>query len=433
MGSLKITYILPVYWPAIGGCELHTHEIVRRLSEKHEIKVITQITRQEDKPNNLWFGTLVDSVPKRERYFDNKANVIPVNMTPLERRFLYPFVRYRHRMERLSMKVISGIFQGKIFDLVQDSNLIHCIHNGASFYAYTALKCAKKLKIPLVFTPLLQPYQAWKDGTMSETKYGDEWQKFSDIDTFSFARCLTPRGYHDRFWFEVMRASDALITMTEFEKDFFIKRGIISNKIHEVGVGPVISSECNGKEFRNRYKIDNEKMILFLGRKHECKGFEEVLKAASYVWERHPQTYFFFIGPKEGNAVAIFKNYKDKRIIEVDSVDLYEKTSAIEACDILCMPSFYEALGGVFLEAWMFGKPIIAGNIPPLRELTGDGQGGFLVNLNPFEIAEKIIKLIEDENLCKKMGAWGKNKVTSKYSWDIIVDKLEKIYKEVVR
>jgi glycosyltransferase involved in cell wall biosynthesis len=53
--------------------------------------------------------------------------------------------------------------------------------------------------------------------------------------------------------------------------------------------------------------------------------------------------------------------------------------------------------------------------------------------LNPSEIAAKVIKLIEDENLCKKMGEWGKNKVTSKYSWDIIVDKVEKIYKEVKR
>src|SRR4030042_3924816 len=96
------------------------------------------------------------------------------------------------------------------------------------------------------------------------------------------------------------------------------------------------------------------------------------------------------------------------------------------------MPFFYEAWGGVFLEAWMFGKPFIPGNIPPLRELTGDGEGGFLVNLDPTEIAEKIIKLIEDETLCKKMGEWGKNRVISKYSWDIIVDKVEKIYKELV-
>jgi len=428
---MKITYILPVYWPAIGGCELHTHEVVKRLSEKHEIKIITQITRQEDKPNNLWFGTLVDPVPKRERYFDNKATVIPIHMNPMERHFLHPFVRYRHRMERLSMKVISDIFQRKIFDHIKDSNLIHCIHNGASFYAHTALKCARKLKMPFVFTPLLQPYQAWKDGVMSEKISGDEWKKFVDIDTDSFSRCLTPRGYHDRIWLGAVKASDALITMTKFEKDFFIKKGVADKKVHEVGVGPIIASEYNGKEFRNKYKINNNKMVLFLGRKHECKGFEEVLRAASSVWKRHSKTYFFFIGPKEGNAAAIFQKYNDKRLIEINGVDLYEKTSAIEACDILCMPSFYEALGGVFLEAWMFGKPIIAGNIPPLRELTEDGQGGFLVNLNPFEIAEKIITLIEDEDLCKKMGEWGKNKVISKYSWEIIVGKLEKIYKEI--
>jgi glycosyltransferase involved in cell wall biosynthesis len=412
---------------------MHTHEVVKRLSEKHEIKIITQITRQEDKPDNLWFGTLVDPVPKREKYFDNKANVIPVRMTPLERRFLYPFVRYRHRMEYFSMKVIRYTFLRKIFGLMKDTDLIHCIHNGASFYAYTALKCAKRLKVPFVFTPLLQPYQAWKDGIMTGKIYGVEWQEFSDIDKVSFSRCLTPIGYHDRFWFEVLKASDAIITMTEFEKDFYAKKGIIKKKIYEVGVGPVISSVYNGKEFRKKYNLDNKKMVLFLGRKHECKGFEELLRAAAYVWERHPGTYFFFIGPKEGNATEIFKKYKDRRIIEIDRVDLDEKTSAIEACDIFCMPSFYEALGGVFLEAWTFGKPVIAGNIPPLRELTGDSQGGFLVNLDPSEIAAKIIKLIEDENLCRKMGEWGENRVISKYSWDIIVGKVEKIYKELVK
>jgi glycosyltransferase involved in cell wall biosynthesis len=425
--------MLPVYWPAIGGCELHTHEVVKRLSDNHEIKVITHITRQEDKPDNLWFGTLVDPIPKRERYFDNKAIVIPVYMSPLERQFLFPFVRYRHRMELLSIKVISYIFKRKIFHLIKDSDVIHCIHNGASFYAYTALRSARKLRVPFVFTPLLQPYQAWKDSNMSKMKGRVMWQDFINLDATSFTRCLTPRGYHDRFWFEVIKASDALITMTEFEKNFFIEKGIESRKIYEVGIGPIISSEHNGKKFRKKYNLNNNRMVLFLGRKHECKGFEEVLKSAPLVWKKYPETYFFFIGPKEGNSVKIFKNYKDRRIIEVDKVDLNEKTSALEACDILCMPSFYEALGGVFLEAWSFEKPVIAGNIPPLKELTGDGKGGFLVELNPTEIAEKIIKLLEDKDLSRNMGVWGKNKVLSKYSWEVIVNKIEKIYEELKR
>ena len=99
---MKIAYLMPLYWPVIGGCELHTHELVRRLSERLSIKVITQITRQEDKPGDLWFGTLVNRITQRERYFGNKAEVIPLCMNFFERRLLHPFVRYHHRMEGIS-------------------------------------------------------------------------------------------------------------------------------------------------------------------------------------------------------------------------------------------------------------------------------------------------------------------------------------------
>ena len=78
---MKISYVLPAYWPAIGGCELHTHELVGRLSERHEIKVITQITSQEDKPDDRWIGTLTRPTSRKERYCDGKAQVIPVALT----------------------------------------------------------------------------------------------------------------------------------------------------------------------------------------------------------------------------------------------------------------------------------------------------------------------------------------------------------------
>jgi glycosyltransferase involved in cell wall biosynthesis len=81
----------------------------------------------------------------------------------------------------------------------------------------------------------------------------------------------------------------------------------------------------------------------------------------------------------------------------------------------------------------MFEKPVIAGNTPPLRELTGDGRGGFLVDPDPQDIAHKITWLLDDEELCKRMGGWGKNKVFSTYSWDIIAGKMENVYRTVRR
>ncbi|CAG1022283.1 partial Alpha-D-kanosaminyltransferase, partial [Patescibacteria group bacterium] len=357
--------------------------------------------------------------------------VIPIHLSFLERTFLYPFVRGHRKIETLSMEAIRNVFQRKMFDLMKGSDLIHCIHNGASFYGYTALKCARKLGIPFVFTPLLQLYQGLTEKLMTEKRHNETHPGSPAMHTSELF--LSPRGYHDKFWLKVCNASDALIAMTRFEKEFLSGKGIDTNKIYQVGVGPILSERYNKNEFRDKYNIGNKNMVLFLGRKHECKGLEELLKAAPSVWEMYPRTCFCFIGPKEGNSPAIFKKYEDERIVEIDKVDLYEKTSAIEACDILCMPSFFEALGGVFLEAWMFEKPVIAGNTPPLQELTGNGQGGFLVNLDSDEIAQKIINLIDDDSLRKKMGTWGKNMVVSKYSWEIITDKVERLYFKIVR
>ena len=424
MDSLKITYVLPVYWPAIGGCELHTHEIVKRLSEKHEIKVITQITRQEDKPDNLWFGTLFNPIPKREQYSDNKANVIPINIYPFEKRILYLFERYYPRIENISMEVIRYIYQRKIFNLIKDSDLIHCIHNGVSFYGYTALRCAKKLNIPFVFTPVLHLYQ-------------ENWQDYMKIDTekgikYSYSPRLNIilRGYHDNFWLKVCENADALFTMTEFERNFFISHGIRQNKVYHIGVGPIVSESHNGSQIRKKYGInENQIIVLFIGRKIKGKGIYEVCKAARIVWEKYNDVFFFFIGPSEGGVKENFdrNGNGDRRIISVDNVSLDEKSDFLDSCDIFCMPSLHESLGGVFLEAWSFEKPIIGADIPPIRELTEDGKGGLLVNLLPEDIAEKIITLIENKSLRHQLGMWGKEKVRF-FSWDNISKKIETIY-----
>lgn len=326
------------------------------------------------------------------------------------------------------MNVIRRVFLQKILAHVQDSSLIHCVHNGASFYGHTALACARKLGVPFVFTPLLQIYQALRDKAPGRNDTSGQ----PLITPGSIGSYLVPRSYHDKFWLKTAKAADGLISMTRFEKEFFVGEGIPAAKIHEVGVGPLVSNKYDGGSFRKAHGIDNEEMVLFLGRKNRTKGFDEVLSATAHVWERKPGVRFVFVGPKEANAAEIFRKYEDRRIIDLDEVDLDEKTSAIQACDILCMPSFYEALGGVFLEAWWFEKPVIAGNTPPIRELTENGQGGFLVNLDPTEIAEKIIKLLDEPDLRNRMGTWGRRKVASQYSWGVISAKIESVYRRLI-
>lgn len=423
---MNIVYLLPVYWPAIGGCELHTHELVKRLSERHRIKVITQITRQEDKPGDLWFGTLLQPLPCREAYQDNKAHVIPLRVLNAERVLLYPFVRGFRRMEPVSMEAVRQILQRKIMRHLKGADIIHCIHNGASFYAHAALAAARKHDIPFVLTPLLQTHQALKES--ERHRPASKGRVHTAPPAGNLRALLSPMAYHDRFWLHACLRADALIAMTDTEKRLLAQWGVPRERIHTVGVGPILADHFDGKAFRKRHGIGSEPIVLFLGRKHELKGIEEVLQSAPKVWAHMPDTLFFFVGPKEGNARKIFAEHQEDRVIEIDQVSLQEKTDAIAACDILCMPSMNEALGGVFLEAWTLRKPVIAGDTPPLRELTGDGKGGFLVNLEPARIAEKIIVLLNDRRLREQMGLWGKERVVSRYSWPSITEKMEQVY-----
>ncbi|MDR4509895.1 MAG: glycosyltransferase family 4 protein [Candidatus Brocadiaceae bacterium] len=430
---MNLAYSLPVYWPAIGGCEVHTKEVVKRMTKDHCVKVITLINSQDEKlrSDSLWKAATIYASGMSQRYFDEGAEIQKISLNPSWRMMLYPFVksaRLYRIIEPLSMMILNQLFQHKIALFLGNSDVVHSIFGGVSFLSYATLKFSRKKNIPFVFTPLLHlSYESWQKQLSRHENKGKDIE-YKPVLHFS------PMFYHDKYWLYTCKEADALITMTEYEREFFISSlGINPKKVHHIGVGPVVSDKPDPLRIREKYKIaSNQTIVLFVGRNHELKGIEEICLAARLVWDKHPKTYFFFVGPKEGNSGAILAKYSDNRIIVIDKVSLEEKTDFLSACDAFCMPSIAESFGGVYLEAWMFEKPIIGCPIPPTKELTENGKGGFLVNLAPDEIAEKIIEIIERKDIAKKMGIWGKQKAQTLYNWDTIADKLNRIYSAVV-
>ncbi|MFQ6104700.1 MAG: glycosyltransferase family 4 protein [Candidatus Glassbacteria bacterium] len=433
---MKIAYILPNYWPAIGGCEIHTHELVIQMSSDHDIQVITQINSQEDKIRAeerspfyeyLWFGvTAFAPTGGPWKYDEGGARVHLLRVGWFSRRWLYPLVRYHHRMENLSFNLLKAFFMRKMDSKLRKCEIIHSVNGGVSFLSHAALDAARMKGIPFVFTPILHLIDNdWIKQYSESRRRGLQFDELPELK-------LNHRGWHDRYWLEVCKKADALITMTQFEKDFFISKGIEKERIFPVGVGPILSEVHDGRAFRQEHGLGDRPMVLFLGRNHLIKGIRELLEAAGPVWKKHPDVEFVFIGPLEGEARSVFETHKDSHIHVLGTVSRKEKTSALEACDIMCLPSLNESFGGVFLEAWYFGKPVIGGDIPPVRELVKDGCGGFLVLPEPTEIAEKICRLIESRDLSENMGEWGRKRVLEEYSWKRIAEKISNVYGKLV-
>ena len=66
--------------------------------------------------------------------------------------------------------------------------------------------------------------------------------------------------------------------MTDFEKNFYIQKGIPADRIHTIGVGPLVNDDST-EDFRQKLGINNKKIVLFLGRNVAYKGIEELLMA----------------------------------------------------------------------------------------------------------------------------------------------------------
>ena len=83
------------------------------------------------------------------------------------------------------------------------------------------------------------------------------------------------------------------------------------------------------------------------------------------------------------------------------------------------------------------GKPVIGGDIPAVRELLQESQGGFSVKVKamlarPKDVAARIIELLKDDALRTKMGESGRALVQRKFTWEALTVQTEKVYQDVL-
>jgi glycosyltransferase involved in cell wall biosynthesis len=226
--------------------------------------------------------------------------------------------------------------------------------------------------------------------------------------------------------------SDAVIALTNAEKQTLINIGVQEEKIYVTGNGPILSAQAYPEKFRELNSIRGP-FVLFIGQLYPYKGYKELLEAAWLVWQRVPDVHFVFIGPPVGRSENEFLAMADPRIHRLRKVDQQVKTDALAACTLLCVPSTQESFGGVYTEAWWFEKPVIGCPIPAVSEVISDGVDGLLVEQNVNQISERICHLLLNPELVQRMGSAGRRKVEERYTWDKLAERTQAIYQKVIR
>jgi glycosyltransferase involved in cell wall biosynthesis len=105
----------------------------------------------------------------------------------------------------------------------------------------------------------------------------------------------------------------------------------------------------------------------------------------------------------------------------------------MRACSVFVLPSRYEGLGCVYLEAMACGKPVIACRGQGIDEVIEHGKNGWLVPINGLEeLAQGLSTLLRSPELCQRLGTSARETILSRLTLAHQAQQLAKIYAEAI-
>ncbi len=181
-----------------------------------------------------------------------------------------------------------------------------------------------------------------------------------------------------------------------------------------VGVGSDIAQQAIAERFRRTYDIRGP-FVLYVGRIDENKGCRELFQFfQQYLFtSRRPLQLVL-----AGKALLPIPDHPMVR--HVGFISDQDKYDALAACEALMMPSFYESLSMVAIEAWAMGKPVLANaRCDVLQGQCLRSNAGLFYD-DAREFAETLHVLTSNRSLARALGENGRLYFRDNYAWPVI-------------
>jgi glycosyltransferase involved in cell wall biosynthesis len=359
------------------GISSYVHNLVCKLLEKRHR--VTIITRGSMRPSE-------DLVSRNLRVF--RVPLLPV----------YPFHVHVH-----------GLFVNRLLKLLEpELDVVH---------AHSPYVPAVISKVPLLTTihTLEKVDVAYYEKTGLDTlRYTVSARIFSSVES------------------ELFRHSDML---TAVSGHIFQE---LNDAYHVMRSGVVLGNGVDERRFvPPEDKSENKReSIVFVGRMDYRKGLFDLLKCAKSVCKARPSAQFILVGTgplqaslsKETKRTGIDGNVTFTGYVSQDRlIELYQSAM------VSVVPSLYEGLPTVMLEAMACGLPVVATRIGAHVDVISHGLDGLLVPpASPDEMAERILALLANQDLRQEMGAKARETIEARYTWDKVSEKVLQCYQTVV-
>lgn len=239
------------------------------------------------------------------------------------------------------------------------------------------------------------------------------------------------------FEYSNMKNAEVLIALNDAEIDSYRTLGIKTNI-------EVVPNGIHADDYLQETRLDieplgiqaNHLVLLFLARFHLIKGADFLINVFIQIASQFPNAILVMAGPDEHGHT---KNFQDKlksagiasQVRLPGMVTGETKKEVLARADIFCLPSAAEGFSMAILEALASGTPVIMTpecNFPMIEVY----DAGWIVDRDMKPWTELLHTILRDPEQLTLKGKNALALVKMHYTWDKVVDKLERIYQGVV-
>ena len=387
---MKICLFTSTFFPTTGGTENAVHYLAKHFTEMgHEVVVLTPIQK------------ILRNISFKANYKIHRYPSLPQQL-------------FLTGTEQLALLYEKFRFN---FDILN-------IHK--AYGAYSACRIKDMLKVPIVVTCR-----------------GGDIQKMPEI---GYGRRLDP--VWDTKIRYALKNVDALTAIAPSTRQDLLEIGVDGNRIVDIPNGAELSKfGTREKDIREILMIPKGvKIILSVGRYHIKKGYKYLIQAMAHVVKEYQNVRCLIMGKglerleslidehnlKKYIVLVKEQSFRNSKVIDLAKVPNDTLLSAYTSSDIYVSSSLIEGFALVAVEAMAAGLPIVATNVPGNKDAVKDGENGLLVeSKDAKQMANKIICLLRDEELRRKLSKMSKN-MAQQYDWRLIAQRYLDVYTKVI-
>lgn len=247
------------------------------------------------------------------------------------------------------------------------------------------------------------------------------------------------RYINDSEWLLTYESTEVIVNSNFMKNDLQRIFGLPFEKINVIPNGVNLnnfSGVDKDYDFRRQFAMDNEKIILYVGRLVYEKGIQNLIAAMPKILENYHDAKLVICG--KGGMMDELKIEArnlgiENKVYFAGYCDSKKVQKMYKCADIAVFPSTYEPFGIVALEAMLAGIPTVVSDVGGLNEIVEHGVTGMKSYAgNSNSIADSVLSLLFDAKLCDTVSKNAVKKVKELYNWNKIAQDTHYVYEQAI-